>query len=66
MATLKAIVLAIALALALPVLAQGIKQNLKVKSFVGTSRNAVMTQLWIAACMYPSGPHLSPHFRRPK
>ena len=29
-----------------------IKQNLKVKSFVGTSRNAVMTQLWIAACMY--------------
>ena len=29
-----------------------IKQNLKVKSFVGTSRNAVLTQLWIAACMY--------------
>ena len=29
-----------------------IKQNLKVKSFVGTSRNAVMTQLWIAMCMY--------------
>ena len=25
-----------------------IKQNLKVKSFVGTTRNAVMTQLWIA------------------
>ena len=29
-----------------------IKQNLKVKSFVGTTRNAVMTQLWIALCMY--------------
>ena len=28
-----------------------IKRNLKVKSFVGTSRNAVMTQLWIAMCM---------------
>ena len=29
-----------------------IKQNLKVKSFVGTSRNAVMTQIWIAMCVY--------------
>ena len=29
-----------------------IKQHLKVKSFVGTSRNAVLTQLWIAMCMY--------------
>ena len=29
-----------------------IKQNLKAKSFVGTSRNAVLTQLWIAVCMY--------------
>ena len=29
-----------------------IKQNLKVKSFVGTSRNAVMTQVWTAMCMY--------------
>ena len=29
-----------------------IKQNLKVKTFVGTSRNAVLTQLWIAACIY--------------
>ena len=28
-----------------------IKQNLKVRSFVGTSRNAVLTQLWIAMCM---------------
>lgn len=29
-----------------------IKQNLKVKSFVGTSKNAVMTQIWIALCVY--------------
>lgn len=29
-----------------------IKQNLKIKSFVGTSKNAVMTQIWIAMCMY--------------
>jgi hypothetical protein len=29
-----------------------IKQNLKVKSFLGTSSNAVLTQLWIALCVY--------------
>ena len=29
-----------------------IKQNLKIKTFLGTSRNAVMTQIWIAMCMY--------------
>jgi putative transposase len=29
-----------------------IKQNLKIKSFLGTSRNAVMTQIWIAICVY--------------
>ena len=29
-----------------------VKQNLKIKSFLGTSRNAVMTQLWIAVCIY--------------
>lgn len=29
-----------------------IKQNLGVKSFLGTSRNAVMIQLWIALCAY--------------
>jgi len=29
-----------------------IKQNLKIKSFVGTSKNAVMTQIWIALCIY--------------
>ena len=29
-----------------------VKQNLKIKSFVGTSKNAVMTQIWIAVCIY--------------
>jgi len=29
-----------------------IKQNLKIKSFIGTSKNAVMTQIGIALCMY--------------
>jgi len=29
-----------------------IKQNLKIKSFVGTSRNAVLTQIWVAMCTY--------------
>ena len=29
-----------------------IKQNLCIKSFVGTSRNAVMTQIWIAICVH--------------
>ena len=29
-----------------------IKQNLRIKSFVGTSRNAVMTRIWIALCVY--------------
>jgi len=29
-----------------------IKQNLKIKSFMGTSKNAVMTQIWIALCVY--------------
>lgn len=29
-----------------------IKQNLKIKSFVGTSNNAVLTQIWIALCVY--------------
>ncbi len=29
-----------------------IKQNLKIKTFVGTSKNAVMTQIWIAVCVY--------------
>ena len=29
-----------------------IKQNLKIKSFVGTSKNAVLTQIWIALSVY--------------
>lgn len=29
-----------------------IKQNLEIKSFIGTSKNAVMTQIWIALCVY--------------
>ena len=29
-----------------------IKQNLKVKSFLGASKNAVMTQIWVAMCVY--------------
>ena len=29
-----------------------IKQNLKIKSFLGTSPNAVLTQIWIALCLY--------------
>jgi len=29
-----------------------IKQNLKIKSFLGTSENAVLTQIWIALCVY--------------
>lgn len=29
-----------------------IKHNLKIKSFLGTSKNAVLTQIWIAMCYY--------------
>jgi len=29
-----------------------IKQNLKIKSFIGTSKNTVMTQIWIVLCSY--------------
>lgn len=29
-----------------------IKQNLKIKSFVGQSKNAILTQIWIALCAY--------------
>ena len=27
-----------------------IKQNLKIKSFIGNSKNAVLTQIWVALC----------------
>lgn len=29
-----------------------IKQHLKIKSFLGTSPNAVLTQVWVAMCYY--------------
>ncbi|GAM10162.1 hypothetical protein OR1_02450 [Geobacter sp. OR-1] len=29
-----------------------IKQNLKIKTFLGTSENAVLTQIWVALCVY--------------
>src|SRR5699024_1194700 len=29
-----------------------IKQNLKIKAFLGTSKNALLTQIWIAMCVY--------------
>lgn len=29
-----------------------IKQNLKIKTFLGTSANAVLTQIWVALCVY--------------
>ena len=29
-----------------------VKQNLKIKTFLGTSKNAVMTQIWAAMCVY--------------
>ncbi len=29
-----------------------VKQNLKIKTFFGTSKNAVLTQIWIALCVY--------------
>jgi putative transposase len=29
-----------------------IKQNLKIKTFIGTSKNAVLTQIWISLCVY--------------
>ena len=29
-----------------------VKQNLKIKALLGTSANAVMTQVWVALCLY--------------
>lgn len=29
-----------------------LKQNLRIRAFLGTSRNAVLTQIWIALCTY--------------
>ncbi len=35
-----------------------LKQNLKLKGFLGTSKNAVLTQIWAALCCQPA-PRLS-------
>ena len=40
-----------------------IKQNLKVKSFLGCSLNAVLTQLWVAMLPYLLLAHLKFHLR---
>ena len=32
-----------------------VKQHLKIKSFLGTTANAVMTQVWVALCVYLFG-----------
>ncbi|MFT6097770.1 MAG: putative transposase [Arenicella sp.] len=29
-----------------------VEQNLKIKSFIGTSENAVMMQIWVVLCAY--------------
>ena len=29
-----------------------VKQNLKIKTFLGTSKNAVLTRIWVAMCIY--------------
>jgi IS4 transposase len=29
-----------------------IRQHLKIKSFLGTSKNAVLSQIWVAMCYY--------------
>ena len=31
---------------------KAIKQNLKLKTFVGTSKNAILTQIWVSMCIY--------------
>ena len=31
---------------------KAIKQTLRIRSFLGTSRNAILTQVWIAMCVY--------------
>ena len=31
---------------------KNLKQNLKIKSFFGTSRNAMMSQIWVAMIAY--------------
>jgi putative transposase len=31
---------------------KAIEQNLKLKAFVGTTRNAILTQTWVSMCVY--------------
>ena len=31
---------------------KAIKQNLKLKTFVGTSKKTILTQIWISMCIY--------------
>jgi len=38
-----------------------IKQNLKIKSFLGTSENAVMSQIWVAMIHYLPPPFKAAH-----
>ena len=40
-----------------------IKQHLHIKTFYGTSRNAVYTQIWIAICDYSASPRLQQYQR---
>ena len=37
-----------------------IKQNLNIKSFIGTSKNADLTQIWVAMCVLASDFHQIP------
>ena len=40
-----------------------VKQHLKIKSFLGTTANAVMTQVWVALCVYLLVAYARPTFR---
>ncbi len=42
-----------------------IKQHLRIKTFFGTSENAVKTQVWIAVCVYAAGGHRQEAARNP-
>ena len=41
-----------------------IKQNLRIRSFLGTSHNAVLTQIWIAMCVHLILPYVKLGSRR--
>ena len=42
-----------------------VKQHLKIKSFLGTTANAVMTQVWVALCVYLLVPYVKFVLRPP-